>query len=450
MSYRRYPSAGSNPSIGLNGQPIPSSATLVAGSDGTDLQPIKVDASGELQVDVISSALPTGAATEATLASVLVDTGNIATDVASIDASSTAMEASLASIDGKLANPMPIEGGNATAVKVDGSAVTQPISAASLPLPTGAATEATLASIDAETANISSGIVSIDAATTASAASLASIDGKLANPMPISAASLPLPTGAATDSNQTSGAQKTQITNSGGTAVDIRTLGTQVVSGDESLVVSAVIHGLTTGGGGGFVDVKVRPSGALVADVSGSSVSVSNFPATQPISGSVSVSNFPATQPISAASLPLPTGAATETTLAAMSGKLPAALGQTTKSGSLSVTMASDQGGIQTKEISSKGEFVRNSYSTLSVSTASYTQLIASTAAAYSAIEIFDSSGETLKIAIGAAGSEVDQFLIFPGGNGRLPYTIASGSRISIRAVSNTASVGEICINFYV
>jgi hypothetical protein len=392
MSYRRYPSAGSNPSIGLNGQPIPSSATLVAGSDGTDLQPIKVDASGELQVDVISSALPTGAATEATLASVLVDTGNIATDVASIDASSTASAASLASIDSKLANPMPIEGGNATAVKVDGSAVTQPISAASLPLPTGAAT----------------------------------------------------------DSNQTSGAQKTQITNSSGTAVNVRTLGTGLVSGDQSLVVSAVIHGLTTGGGGGFVDVKVNPSGALVADVSGSSVSVSNFPATQPISGSVSVSNFPATQPISAASLPLPTGAATETTLAAMSGKLPAALGQTTKSGSLSVTMASDQGGIQTKEISSKGEFIRNSYSTLSVSTASYTQLIASTVAAYHAIEIFDSSGETLKIAIGAAGSEVDQFLIFPGGNGRLPYTIASGSRISIRAVSNTASVGEICINLYV
>jgi hypothetical protein len=36
-------------------------------------------------------------------------------------------------------------GANATPVKVDGSAVTQPVSAASLPLPTGAATEATLA-----------------------------------------------------------------------------------------------------------------------------------------------------------------------------------------------------------------------------------------------------------------------------------------------------------------
>jgi hypothetical protein len=37
-----------------------------------------------------------------------------------------------------------IEGGNTTAVKVDGSGVTQPISAASLPLPTGASLDATL------------------------------------------------------------------------------------------------------------------------------------------------------------------------------------------------------------------------------------------------------------------------------------------------------------------
>ena len=67
-------------------------------------------------------------------------------------------------------------------------------------------------------------------------------------------------------------------------------------------------------------------------------VAVSNFPATQPISGTVAldaptlaalettgvaVSNFPATQPITAASLPLPTDAATETTLAAVNAKLP-------------------------------------------------------------------------------------------------------------------------------
>lgn len=38
--------------------------------------------------------------------------------------------------------PLPIQGGNATAVKTDGSATTQPVSAIALPLPTGAATSA--------------------------------------------------------------------------------------------------------------------------------------------------------------------------------------------------------------------------------------------------------------------------------------------------------------------
>lgn len=48
----------------------------------------------------------------------------------------------LSSIDSKLTAPLLIQGGNSTAVKVDGSAVTQPVSAASLPLPSGAATSA--------------------------------------------------------------------------------------------------------------------------------------------------------------------------------------------------------------------------------------------------------------------------------------------------------------------
>lgn len=61
-------------------------------------------------------------------------------------------------------------------------------------------------------------------------------------------------------------------------------------------------------------------------------VAVSNFPATQPISGTVAVSNHPAsqavtgaffqaTQPVSAAALPLPSGASTEATLAAIKAK---------------------------------------------------------------------------------------------------------------------------------
>lgn len=436
MSYRRYPSAGSNPSVSLNGQPIPLSSTLAAGSDGTNLRPLKTDAGGELQVDVLSSALPSGAATEAKQ-----DAGNAS--LVSIDSSASASAASLASIDGKLSDPMPIDGGNPNAVIVDGSAVTQPISAASLPLPAGASTEAKQ---------------------DAGNASLASIDGKLSNPMPISAASLPLPAGAATSAAQTDGTQRTKLTD-GTNNVGVKQNSTQLVGADYALITNTIIHAYTSAGGGSYVDVKANPSGALVVDASGSSVSVSNFPATQPVSGSVSVSNFPATQPVSgsvsvsnfpatqpvsAASLPLPTNAATETTLAAMSAKLPAAPGQLTRANSLSVTMASDQPAFASYLFYLKGEFVRNDYSSTAVTTAAYTQLIASTAAIYTAVEIFDSSGQTLKLAIGGAGSEVDQFLIFPGGNGRIPIRIAASSRISIRAVSGTASVGEICINFYV
>lgn len=50
--------------------------------------------------------------------------------------------------------------------------------------------------------------------------------------------------------------------------------------------------------------------------------------------------------PISATALPLPTGAATEATLAAMSAKLPASLGQKAMAASMPVTLASDQSAL--------------------------------------------------------------------------------------------------------
>ena len=63
------------------------------------------------------------------------------------------------------------------------------------------------------------------------------------------------------------------------------------------------------------------------------------------ITGSVSVSNFPATQAISVASLPLPSGAATETTLAAINTKTPA-LGQALMAASSPVVIASNQSAL--------------------------------------------------------------------------------------------------------
>jgi hypothetical protein len=90
---------------------------------------------------------------------------------------------------------------------------------------------------------------------------------------------------------------------------------------------------------------------------------------------------------------------------------------------------------------------VRNNYVSTPVTTAAYVQLVAATTATAQKLQIFDSSGETLYLATGAAGAEVDQLMITPGGL-EIEYAIAAGSRISIKAISANASVGEIVINF--
>lgn len=149
----------------------------------------------------------------------------------------------------------------------------------------------------------------------------------------------------------------------------------------------------------------------------------------------------------------LPTGAATsanQTTIINQTAHLPAALGQTTMSASLPVTLASDQ----TELPASKGRAqanvpARNVYSSTNVTTTAFVQLVASTASATSLIEVFDSSGQTMALATGAAGSEVIQCYIFPGGQGQIPISIAAGTRVSIEAVSANATTGEIDINFW-
>jgi hypothetical protein len=51
-----------------------------------------------------------------------------------------------------------------------------------------------------------------------------------------------------------------------GTA-EVHAVNTSLLANTDALVTKGVIYGLTTGGGGGYVAVKVNPSGALTADV---------------------------------------------------------------------------------------------------------------------------------------------------------------------------------------
>jgi hypothetical protein len=225
--------------------------------------------------------------------------------------------------------------------------------------------------------------------------------------------------------------------------------------------------------------------------------------------GSVKVDNSSHTQPISALALPLPSGAATESTLSTVnttlgspfqaggsiantafgiSGTLPAfASTPTVNLGTLNgaatdaslltinTTLGSPfqaGGSIGNSSFGISGTLpafaatptvnlgtattgrmsialVRNVYSSVNVTTAAYVELIASTSNTINYLDIFDSSGQTLALAVGGAGSEVNQLYVVPGGNGPVPLLIPSGSRVSIKAVSATANSGELDITFY-
>lgn len=133
-----------------------------------------------------------------------------------------------------------------------------------------------------------------------------------------------------------------------------------------------------------------------------------------------------------------------------IAARLPSALGQSSMANSLSVTIANNQTSLPIIEGGkSIVTFHRRDYSSSNVTTAAWSELIASMPADVISLEIFDSSGQTLKLGVGSSGSEVDLVLVFPGGNGMIPLEILAGARLAIKAVSANATEGEICINLY-
>lgn len=86
---------------------------------------------------------------------------------------------------------------------------------------------------------------------------------------------------------------------------------------------------------------------------------------------------------------------------------------------------------------------VRTLYSPTPVGSVTPVAIVASLPANCSEIDVFDSSGQTLELMIGASGSETRQRIIPPGGSGRVPQWLPQGSRVSLRALSATASAGE-------
>lgn len=210
-------------------------------------------------------------------------------------------------------------------LSVDGSGFTQPISAAALPLPAGAATNA---------AQLPDGHnVTVDNASLV-------VDGSGVT-QPISAVALPLPTGAATSAGQLADGHNVTVDNgAGGAAINIQD-GGNIITVDGTVVANAgtgdflSISAHTRNEGfkeataiGGELDdvapvaategnvspVRITAQRAIHAnlrDDSGTEIgTVANPIAITDDGSAILVDGSGVTQPVSAASLPLPTGAA--------------------------------------------------------------------------------------------------------------------------------------------
>lgn len=82
--------------------------------------------------------------------------------------------------------------------------------------------------------------------------------------------------------------------------------------------------------------------------------------------------------------------------------------------------------------------------------TTTYTQLIASVGASTNSVEVFNGSGTPIYLSIGAAASEIVQYIVPPGGSaGFARLRISVGSRIAIRAHTGTITSGYFITNFF-
>lgn len=200
------------------------------------------------------------------------------------------------------ADVLTVQGAAAmTALKVDGSAVTQPVSDGNGSLTVDNAGTFAVQATQAGTWNINN------------------VSGTIS-----------LPTGAATDSTVSTMSGKLPATLGQKTMANSMAV---VVASDQSAVpVSGTVT--ANAGTGNFTVAQ-----ATAANLNATVVGTGTFAVQAAQSGTWNVNNITGT-------VSLPTGAATETTLSGMSGKLPTTLGQKTMANSLAVAIASDQGNV--------------------------------------------------------------------------------------------------------
>ncbi len=170
---------------------------------------------------------------------ITVDTTGLATSANQLTEIS-----SLASIDSKLTSPITVTG-----PLTDAELRATPVLVSATFTPSGTQDVNIVSSIELEISNDSG------------------------NPVPINGtvtSNIGTTNGLALDTTLTNNTQTTQLVNATGNATAIQTLSTTPTGSDYGLLTNALLYGLTTAGGGGYVPVKVNPSGTITADVTGS------------------------------------------------------------------------------------------------------------------------------------------------------------------------------------
>lgn len=403
--------------IAPDGGTLPANVKVVAGYDGAAVQVLKTDANGELQIDVLSSALPVGAA----VSSAQTD-GSQKTQI--VDGSGNVISSTLNALDVNLKSPITVD-------------------------------------VSLSAANDDVLVYGFDG--TSNQKIKTDANGELQ----IDVLSSALPTGAATSAAQTDGTQKSQIVDAAGDVADVKLLSVNLAGTDKGLVTNTIIHGETTGGGGGYVDVKVTPSGALTVEstLSGLDAAVlgqDTMANSLPVVIASDQSAIPVTDngssltvdgSVSVSSSALPSGAATEVTLASLNTKMPSQ-GQALMAASVPVVIASNQSSLSVTPVPLSvvdlldADILDTSVTNIPGSASSPVQVIASTAAEIKAIQLLDTTGAFVGVYVGGIGSEVLKFVMGPGSDQTIEHNIPAASRVSLKRLDATAAVSSGIVAF--
>lgn len=187
------------------------------------------------------------------------------------------------------------------ALQTDSSAVTQPVSASSLPLPAGASTSANQTTLGNQTTKINDGTRT--AAVTAGSALQTDAS---ATTQPISAASLPLPSGAATAANQTTlGNQTTKLNDGTRTAAVTAGNALQTDASATTQPVSAASLPLPSGASTsanqttlGNQTTKINDGTRTAAVTAGNALQVDGSAVNQPVVGTAAAGAAPSGNPV--------------------------------------------------------------------------------------------------------------------------------------------------------